>query len=80
VPNEHIDQARLAAFELIYEIEATLKLLEQLPEGRAPSAKDHEDLQRLMAYRTEQIDAAVASVRGRLAGAVHLVLRRAEGG
>lgn len=74
--NEHIAQTRLAVVALAYEVEITLRLLEQLPDAEqfpAPVAGLLED-------REQQVHEAIAALQGRLAGALNLARMQVEVG
>lgn len=75
--DEHITQARLAALELVYEVQVTLMLLEQLPSDERPTPEHVEDLTRLLEHRQEQVTAAIQRTQGRLASAANYALVRA---
>jgi hypothetical protein len=78
VPSEHILQARLAGTELMFELEMTLRWLDQLPRGPT-TAEDLENLQRVMDFRSGQLDQAIRALQGRVAGVMNLVRLQAEG-
>jgi hypothetical protein len=79
VPNEHILQARLAGVELMFELEMTLRWLDQLPGGGPTTAEDLENLHWVLDFRSGQLDQTIRALQGRVAGVMNLVRLQAEG-
>jgi hypothetical protein len=73
VGSEQVTQTRLATMDLLYEVQITLMLLEQLPVDPATTPAHLEELNRLLDHRQLQIDARVRELQGRLSGAVNEV-------
>jgi hypothetical protein len=72
VGSEQVTQTRLAMIDLVFEVQVTLMLLEQLP-TEPPTASQFEGLENLLEYRQEQVDARVMAMQGCLAGAMNQV-------
>jgi hypothetical protein len=75
VGSEPVTQTRLAMMDLLYEVQITLMLLEQLP-IEPPTAGEFEGLENLLEHRQAQVDARVMAMQGRLAGAMNQVRAR----
>jgi hypothetical protein len=69
--------AREALLALVFDVEATLKLVDQLPEDK-PSGSDVESLRQVFDHRAHLIHSELDAVDGAMAALMERELRRAE--